>query len=87
MNLVFFRADVLNSGHLCDRLKRMMIANDNIHVRTPANDRRINSAERVLSEILVETTRRGFYGTAGVELSIQDGAIQTIRRRVERIEK
>jgi hypothetical protein len=39
------------------------------------------------SEILAEALRRGFFGTAAVELSVQDGTIQHIRRRVERIEK
>ena len=31
--------------------------------------------------------RRGFFGTAAVELSVQDGTIQHIRRMVERVEK
>ena len=31
--------------------------------------------------------RRGFFGTAAVELSVQDGTIQYIRRTVERMEK
>ena len=31
--------------------------------------------------------RRGFFGTAAVELSVQDGTIQHIRRKVERVEK
>ena len=31
--------------------------------------------------------RRGFFGTAAVELSVQDGTIQHIRRTMERVEK
>jgi hypothetical protein len=65
----------------------MMIANDNTIAKTPANDRRIKHATRALNEIIVETTRRGFYGTAGIELSISDGTIQVIRRRMEQVEK
>ena len=39
------------------------------------------------AELLAEALRRGFFGTAAVELSVQDGTIQHIRRTVERIEK
>lgn len=40
-----------------------------------------------MAELLAEALRRGFFGTAAVELSVQDGTIQHIRRTVERIEK
>ena len=40
-----------------------------------------------LAEMLVEILRRGFHGTAGIELSVQDGTIQHIRRRIERVER
>jgi hypothetical protein len=36
---------------------------------------------------LAETLRRGFYGKVALELAIQDGTIQHLRRVVERIEK
>ena len=38
-------------------------------------------------ELLRQSLQRGFFGTAGVERSIQDGTIQHIRRKVDRIEK
>ena len=55
--------------------------------QTPVNQQKIALLERALAEILAEALRRGFHGTAGVELSVQDGTIQHIRRKVERIEK
>jgi hypothetical protein len=54
---------------------------------TPVNQQKLALLERALAEILAEALRRGFHGTAGVELCVQDGTIQHIRRRVERIEK
>lgn len=55
--------------------------------KSTANERKVTQLEMALAEILGETLRRGFFGTAAVELSVQDGTIQHIRRRVERIEK
>ncbi|MGO8690910.1 MAG: hypothetical protein ACLQLG_14910 [Thermoguttaceae bacterium] len=43
--------------------------------------------QQALDELLRESLRRGFFGTAAVELSVQDGTIQHIRRKVERIER
>jgi len=57
------------------------------HARTPANAKRVAQLEEVLAELLIETTQRGFHGTASVELNVQDGTIQYIRRRVERMIK
>ena len=42
--------------------------------------------QAIVAELLVEALRR-FFGTAAVELSVQDGTIQLIRRTVERMEK
>ena len=55
--------------------------------KSPANERKVAQLHLALAEILAEALRRGFHGTAGVELSVQDGTIQHIRRRVERIER
>lgn len=55
--------------------------------KSPANAKKVTQLESALSEILAEALRRGFFGTAAVELSIQDGTIQHIRRKVERIER
>jgi hypothetical protein len=57
------------------------------HDATPANTKKAAQAQTALVEILAEATRRGFFGTAAVELSVQDGTIQHIRRRVDRMEK
>ena len=56
-------------------------------VTTPANAKKMAQLRQALDELLEDSLRRGFFGTAAVELNIQDGTIQHIRRRVERIEK
>src|SRR3990172_6747240 len=57
------------------------------HAATSGNAKKVAQLQMILAEILAEVLRRGFHGTAGVELSVQDGTIQHIRRKVERIEK
>jgi hypothetical protein len=57
------------------------------HSTTAANAKKVDQLQTVVREILVEALRRGFFGTAAIELSVQDGTIQHIRRRVDRIEK
>lgn len=52
-----------------------------------ANARKIARLEAALAEMLVEILRQGFHGTAAVELNVNDGTIQHIRRKVDRIEK
>ena len=42
---------------------------------------------RALETDLAEALRRGFFGTVRIELAVQDGTIQQIRRQVERIER
>ncbi|MBN1590941.1 MAG: hypothetical protein JW888_15615 [Pirellulales bacterium] len=54
---------------------------------TPTNHHKIVQLRATLAEVLGETLRRGFYGRASVELQVQDGTIQDIRRRIERIER
>lgn len=54
---------------------------------TPANRRKTAQLLASLEEMLAEVLRRGFHGRAEVELSIQDGTIQQICRRVERIDR
>jgi hypothetical protein len=53
----------------------------------PTNAKKVAQLQEALAELLAEALRRGFFGTAAVELSVQDGTIQHIRRKVERIEK
>ena len=55
--------------------------------RTPGNAKKVAQLQAALAEMLAEATRRGFFGTAALELTVQDGTIQAIRRRVERVER
>ena len=54
---------------------------------TPVNQTKVAQAEYAWDEVLGEALRRGFHGTATIEVSVQDGTIQHIRRKIERIEK
>lgn len=54
---------------------------------TATNAQRIAQLEQTLAEIVTETLQHGFFGTATVELKVQDGTIQQIRRVVERVER
>ncbi len=54
---------------------------------TPGNVTKVSQVEAALAEVLAEALRRGFHGKAAIELAVQDGTIQHIRRMVERIEK
>jgi len=54
---------------------------------TPTNKTKVDQLETALAEILSESLRRGFYGKAAIELAIQDGTIQHIRRLIERVDK
>jgi hypothetical protein len=57
------------------------------HGTTSGNAKKLAQLQAALAEILSEALRRGFFGTAGLEVSVQDGTIQHIRRTIERIEK
>ncbi len=57
------------------------------HTQLPTNSKKVAQLESALAKVLAEAPRRGFFGTATIELSIQDGTIQHIRRKVDRIEK
>jgi len=54
---------------------------------TPANRQRMRQAETAWDELLAAVLRRGFHGTATLEVSVQDGTIQHLKRKVEQIEK
>jgi hypothetical protein len=54
---------------------------------TPTNKTKVDQLETALAEILSESLRRGFHGKAAIELAIQDGTIQHIRRLIERVDK
>jgi hypothetical protein len=54
---------------------------------SPANRQKLLLATRVWSELLRQALERGFHGTVIVELAVQDGTIQHVRRRVEQTER
>jgi hypothetical protein len=54
---------------------------------TLGNREKVTQLEAALAELLIEVLRRGFNGRALIELAIQDGVIQHIRRTLERLEK
>lgn len=51
------------------------------------NVERRTAAQGALEELLRATLVRGMHGTVALEVSIQDGTIQHVRERVERIRK
>jgi hypothetical protein len=55
--------------------------------KTSANQEKVSQLREALAEILAETLQRGFHGTAGVEVNVQDGTIQTVRQRIERLRR
>jgi len=55
--------------------------------QTTGNEERVLKAQRALEQLLRETLRAGFHGTAVLEVSVQDGTIQHLRRKVEQIER
>jgi hypothetical protein len=57
------------------------------HVASPNNAVRIEQLQQAWAEILADVLRRGFFGTAQLEVNVQDGTIQHIRRKIEQIEK
>jgi uncharacterized protein with FMN-binding domain len=48
---------------------------------------KVEQAEMAFAQLMADASRRGFYGTAGLTLSIQDGRIQHIRVALERMIK
>ncbi len=54
---------------------------------TPANKIKTERANKVLAQLLKTSLLQGFYGTSTLELVVSDGTIQTIRHKVEQIEK
>jgi hypothetical protein len=53
----------------------------------PTNQRKVAEIHRALDELLALVQKRGFFGLAGLELAVHDGTIQSVRRRLEQVEK
>jgi hypothetical protein len=54
---------------------------------TQTNQKWTAQLKAALNDVLEQVLRRGFYGTAGIVVTVQDGTIQAIRRNVEQIER
>lgn len=59
----------------------------NTSVQSEMRPNKAEQAETAFAQLMADASRRGFYGTAGLTLSIQDGHIQHIRVAVERMIK
>ena len=44
-------------------------------------------AQEAFAELLVEATRRGYFGTVSLTLHVQDGFVQQVRVATERVVK
>lgn len=52
-----------------------------------ANRVRLARIREALDEMLDESLKRGFFGTVALEIAVQDGTIQCLRRRKEQLDK
>ena len=55
--------------------------------RAPGNQAKLDLLKMIWADLLTQALRRGFYGNVAIELAVQDGTIQHIRQRVERIDR
>jgi hypothetical protein len=58
-----------------------------MRVNTTPQRNMIDKVEQAVAQLLADASRRGFYGEAGLTLSVQDGRIQHIRVATERMIK
>ena len=54
---------------------------------TLGNHDRVPQAQAALNELLCDALRPGFHGRAVLEIAIQDGTIQHIRKTIEKLVK
>lgn len=54
---------------------------------TPVNQAKLARLERAWRELLEASLARGYHGTFGLDVTVQDGTIQHFVRRVERREQ
>ncbi|MCE9604576.1 MAG: hypothetical protein K8U03_06680 [Planctomycetia bacterium] len=52
-----------------------------------ANSVKLTRSTAALEELLKQALQRGFHGTVRLEISVQDGTIQHIRKGIEQLEK
>lgn len=56
-------------------------------IKSTSNQQRVDQLQTMLERVLVEVLQRGFYGTAAIEVLVQDGTIQSVHRKVEQIHR
>lgn len=55
--------------------------------KSTSNQQKVLQLRDMLESILLEVLQRGFHGIAAVEVSVQDGTIQSLHRKVEQIHR
>lgn len=51
----------------------------------PSKIGKTQQAQIAFDRLLADALRRGFYGTCGIVLNVQDGAIQQVRVSVDKV--
>jgi hypothetical protein len=55
--------------------------------QSPANVERLGRLRHMLAEVLADVLQDGFYGSASIEIDVDNGTILNATRRVERRER
>jgi hypothetical protein len=82
MNTIFLRVDTPAA-----KLPNMQDNCTTSENRTTANQAKLDQLKMNWADLLTQAMRRGFYGNVAIELAVQDGTIQHIRQRMERIDR
>jgi hypothetical protein len=54
---------------------------------TSANQKKKRQLQAALDAMLAEVLRPGFFGKVALELTVQDGTIQTVLRKLEQFDR
>lgn len=54
---------------------------------SPTNLAKMGRSVALLDDLLKQALQRGFHGTVRLEITVQDGTIQHIRKGIEQLEK
>ena len=55
--------------------------------QSPTNTAKIGRSLTLLDDLLRQALQRGFHGSVRLEITVQDGTIQHIRKCLEQLEK
>lgn len=55
--------------------------------QSPTNTAKIGRSVALLDDLLKQALQRGFHGTVRLEITVQDGTIQCLRKSIEQLEK